>query len=138
MNLKYCKLTDFVTSITGASPLTFDALVLVCSETSVHSLSVLIVGQNLWFLCKWNTLWPNLPKWPGWLYYLKLTHSNLYLLFIHHNSFMVHTSGSSSTTWMLSVFSNSTMTHWYMTSHVSCFFQSCDLKLMKKINIFDG
>ena len=125
-----------VTSITGATPLTFEALVLVCSETRVHNLSVLIVGQKWWFLCKWKCLIPNLPKWPGWLNNYKLKRYKRYLLFVHHDSFVVHTSGSSSTTWMLSVLSNSTMTHWHMTSHMSCLFQSCDLNFWKKLEFF--
>ena len=55
------RLTDLVTSITGALSLDFSAAFLVCSETSDHNLSVLTVGQCFQFLCRWKTLIPDFP-----------------------------------------------------------------------------
>jgi hypothetical protein len=34
-----------------------------------------------------------------------------WMIFVHHDSFVVHTTGLSSTTWRLSVFADSTVTH---------------------------
>ena len=41
------------------------------------------------------------------------------MVFLHHNSFMMHTTGITSTTWMLSMSADSTVTMGYMTPHMS-------------------
>ena len=40
------------------------------------------------------------------------------MVFLHHNSFMMHTTGITSTTWMLSMSADSTVTVGYMTPHM--------------------
>ena len=40
------------------------------------------------------------------------------MVFLHHNSFMMHTTGITSTTWMFSVSADSTVTVGYMTPHM--------------------
>lgn len=42
-----------------------------------------------------------------------------YLLFLHHDSVVMHTTGVSSTSTMLSVSTDTTVTHGHVTSHVS-------------------
>ena len=121
-------LTDLVTSITGALSLALEAAFLVASETRDQSLSVLTDGQNLWFLCIWKVLIPHLPKCPSWLKNTTILDGGVeYLLFVHHDSFMVHASCKTSTTWTLSMLADSSVSHWNVTSHMSNLLQSCDL-----------
>ena len=49
------------------------------------------------------------------------------LLFVHHDSFVMHASSKTSTTWRFSMFSNSSVTHGNFSSHVSRLLQSGDL-----------
>jgi hypothetical protein len=50
-----------------------------------------------------------------------------YLLFLHHDSVVMHTTGISATTSMLSVASNTSVTHGNVSSHMSRLSQSCNL-----------
>ena len=58
---KKTRLTDLVTSMTGAMSLLLAALFLVASVTRDQSLSVLIVGQKYLLFCLWKTLIPIFP-----------------------------------------------------------------------------
>ena len=49
------------------------------------------------------------------------------MVLVHVDSFVMHTTSVSSSTWMLSVSSNSSVTVGHMTSHMPCLSQSCDL-----------
>lgn len=136
--VKKTRLTECVTSMTGAMSLLLAALFLVASETRDQSLSVLIVGQKYLLFCLWKTLIPSLPQKPGWLYCDKKTINQTlrkYLLFVHHDSFVMHTTGLSSTTWRLSVLSDSTMSHRDVSSQISHFFKCCWLQVIIDVRI---
>ena len=51
----------------------------------------------------------------------------LYLLFLHHDSVVMHTTSVTTTTSMLSVSTDTTVTHGHVSSHMSRLSQSCDL-----------
>ena len=59
----------------------------------------------------------------------------VHLLFVHHDSLVVHATGQTTTTWRLSVFTNSTVTHGDVTSQLSGLLHSSGtLKSKKRVN----
>jgi len=139
-----------VTSITAALSLLAWAFNLVCSDTSDQSLSRLTEGENSWFLWRRKVLIPHLPKYPGWLYgkakvklcshdeshdscdrKYSLSRHISYLQFVHVDSHVVHATSETTTTGVLSVLSNSTMTVWNVSSQLPGLSQSCNLRHIK-------
>ena len=148
-------LTALVTSITAALSLLACAFNLVCSDTSDQRLSTFTVGVNCWFLWRRKCLIPRFPKYPGWLYKEQYVIANVkwvryvtpgwdtpqskshtssqyrcsakYLLFVHVDPHVMHTTGKTSTTRMLPVLSNSTVSVWNVSSQLSSLSQSCNL-----------
>ena len=51
----------------------------------------------------------------------------LYLLFLHHDSVVMHATSVTTTASMLSVSADTTVTHGHVSSHMSRLSQSCDL-----------
>jgi hypothetical protein len=49
------------------------------------------------------------------------------MVFLHHDSVVMHATSVTATTGMLSSATNTTMSHLDVTSHRSCLFQPCDL-----------
>ena len=114
--------TALVTSITAALPSLRGAF-LVCSDTRDHRVSMLTVGVYCWFLCSLNFLIPRLPKYPGWLN----RSAREVLLFVHVDSHVVHATGQTTTSRMLSVLSDSTVTVWHVSSQLSRLSESGNL-----------
>ena len=97
----------------------------------LHSLLSVVPGMaTLRIIGQWNATWrlsksqldqsiARDPTTPGSLA------RHVYLLFLHHNSLVVHATGVTATTWMLSVSPNSAMSVWDVTSHMSCLSQMC-------------